>query len=606
MIVTRENFKTVVEHLSRKGLFSFDTETTGLRPYQGDKLFSLIIAHDGHETPYSYYFNFQHYDGLDENKILPREWLPELKAVFAHPESYWFAHNAKFDMAILANEGIEIVGEVHCTEAQERVVYNAHFGNKPYSLHSCAQRIGLVKDDAVEEYIKKHKLFELEKIPGKKLPIKKKHFHRVPFEIIHPYGEQDAIVTLKLGIHQLEKILEKSRAQAEGKPQVVRVHENEKKLTKTCYKIEKAGVKIDLEYCKEAIAFEEKKIEEAKKEFREIFGEELIDSNKELARLFTKVGETYPETEKGNPSFTEDVLRTFKSEYAVPLLNFRKHSKRANTYFKNYLHFADAQGVIHSGLRQSGTETGRFSSGDPNLQNVPKRNEDQAEFPVRRAFIPREGFKFVMFDMDQVEYRLMMDYAGQLDIIEKINNGLDVHTATMELMEMTDREPAKTINFMKLYGGGVDKLSESLGITKEKAQDLSNKYWQALPKVKEFIYGVSRTAKVRGYIFNWFGRICHFPDPEFSYAAPNHLIQGGVADIIKIAMNEIDHFLEGKKSRMILQVHDEIVVELHNDELAIVPTIKDIIESAYPAKRLKLTCGVECSDISWFDKKEWS
>lgn len=609
MIVTRSLFERVVADLSTEGVRAVDTETTGLRPYQGDKLFSIIIAeHDKSlEQTKAYYFNFLPYDNISEESTLPREWLLKMVSIF-DKTSMWFAHNAKFDMHMLSQEGLHIKGLVHCTEAMARVEYNAHNAIKdvgsPYSLAACAHRIGKHKDDAVEEYITKHHLWEWEKVPGKEKPQKRKFFDKVPFEIIHPYGEQDAIATFQLGYWQVDAIKDKSDAQAENKPKLAQVYYNERRLTTTCFKIEKTGVKIDREYCQKASDFEEQRISESKVNFRDITGEDLFDSNKELARIFTKIGEAYPKTEKGNPSFTEDVLETFNTPAAKSLLEYRRASKRANTYFRNYLYFADTKSIIHSGLRQGGTTTGRFSSGDPNLQNVPKRNEEKSEFPVRRAFIPRPGFAFVMLDFDQMEYRLMMEYAGQKDLIDKINSGLDVHTACMELMEMTDRDPAKTLNFMKLYGGGVPKLAAALDIPLEKAHEMSQKYWQALPKVKEFIYGVSNTAKARGFIFNWFGRICYCPNPEWAYALPNHLIQGGCADIMKIAMNKIDDFLEDKKSRMVLQVHDELIFEMHEAEFGLINDIKEILETAYPHKYLKLTTGVEHSFKSWYDKVE--
>ena len=600
MIVSLSEFDDVVKKLSQTGTYAVDTETTGVYWAKNDRLFSIIIS-DGTQE---YYFNFNDWDDIPLEYRLPRESISLMSPIFSNPASKWFGHNFKFDLHMLSKEGLEIAGEVHCTMAIERVKYNAYFGNKPYSLDKCAERMGFKKDDAVKKHCDKNKLYRYEATPGKKQQRKIYYFNMVPFDIIVPYGLQDAKITHALGMFQIAEIKRIAGSLPTNFPSTLQVLENEKKLTKTCYKIEKTGVKIDREFCRRAIEFEEKRRDVALASFRAITGLELIDSNKFLEGIFKALGEKYPTTEKGNPSFTEDALSTFTSPAAKAILEYRKASKRANTYFKNYLYFADKDDVIHADIKQSGTETGRFSYGDPNLQNVPKRGEDQKDFPIRKAFVPRDGFCFVMLDYDQMEYRLMVDYAEEKELSAKINSGLDVHTACMEMMGMTDREPAKTINFMNLYGGGIQKLADDLGIPLAKATELKANYWRVLPQVQTFIRKVVNMAERRGYIFNWYGRKCNFPDRGFSYIAPNHLIQGGGADVMKVAMNKIDDFLKPYKSRMLIQVHDELVFEISKDEFHIIPEIKKIMETVYPHRFVPLTVGVEHSFISWFDKVE--
>lgn len=600
MIVTQKLLPEVIHHLSQAGQYGFDTETTGLNAYKGDRLFSAIIA-DSFGT---YYFNFQSYDGMDPLFLLPRSAVKDLQIIFNNSDSTWFIHNAKFDMSFLAMEGIEIFGKVHCTQSTARLEYNAHWGNGPYSLASCVKRIGLEKSNAVDGYIDKHGLWEWEQIPGKKSRSKRRFYNLVPFEIIQPYGEQDAKIVRVLGVHQLKKLEEIDNVSEKNWPRINGLYDNETRLTKTCFKIERVGVQIDRGYCERAVEFETQRYQKASQKFEEICGIPFIDSNKALERAFNRVGIEAGQTLKGNPSFTEDVLSITNHPLATTVLEYREAYKRANTYFRNYLYFSDQQSAIHANIKQAGTETGRFSYGDPNLQNVPKRGEENQEFPVRRALIPREGYFFAMLDYDQMEYRLMVDYAGEKELIEKIKGGLDVHTACAEIMGIQDREQAKTTNFQNLYGGGDQKLSLALDISLGDAKSLRNKYWDALPKVESFIKSVISQAKNRGYIFNWFGRRCYFPKSEFAYAAPNHLIQGGCADIVKIAMNQIDEFLEGKKSRMLIQVHDEILLEIHESEKYLVADIRMIMEEAYPAKHLNLTCSVEHSHKSWFDKIE--
>lgn len=629
MLVTDKNIAEVCDKLLTPGVYSLDTETTGLNLWHNDRLFSIIIS-DGTEA---YYFDFK-------EGALDRKGLAFIQIVLNNASSEWFMHNAKFDLTALYQEGLTVAGLIHCTEAIGRVEKNNRFN---YKLETLAKDIGDYKSDVVKDYIKKHKLYrkeadatgELQNIPM---------FNRVPLEVMQPYAEQDALVTWKLGIHQIEAIENKKRQIESGKPSPFDIMQMERRLTATCFRMEQAGIRVDRDFCRRALKFEQDRMKDAKAEFKKLTGSEFVDSAKALAPAFDKVGERYPTTEKGNPSFTAEVLEEFTSPLARLVLDYRNAQKRANTYFANFIHYADANGYIHANIRQGGTETGRFSYSNPNLQNLPKRKElKDAEFNVRRAVVPSPGNCLVMLDMDQVEYRLMLDYAGQKDVIEQVIAGLDVHQATANLMGVT-RDEAKTLNFMLLYGGGIAKLCMALfsptlqldqlkeiATTKiyrrpkkghsllgnvgpelidfnltelRKAHALQELYFEKLPKVKEFTKKVIATAGSRGWVKNWAGRICLCENKEFAYAMPNHLIQGGCADILKFAMNDIDDLLIGKRSKMIIQVHDELVFDMHPSELHLVLEIQKIMQSAYKHKYLPLTCGIDHSWKSWADKVE--
>lgn len=223
-------------------------------------------------------------------------------------------------------------------------------------------------------------------------------------------------------------------------------------------------------------------------------------------------------------------------------------------------------------------------------------------YPVRKCFIPRKDYKFVMFDYDQMEYRLMLDYAGELKVIEEIKNGMDVHEATGKLVGVS-REEAKTLNFMLLYGGGVNKLAISLNVDIKKARSLKSKYFKKLPNVKKLIKRVNEVVQQRGHIKNWLGRRYYFK--ENFYKAPNYLIQGGCADIIKLAMLDIDWLLEPYKSSMLVTIHDEVLCEIHKDEDFLILQIRDIMEGIYKPRHLALSVGIEESEISWHDKEPY-
>lgn len=590
-MVKRSELPQVFLKLKQATTLALDTETQGLRVWQNDKLFSVIIS-DGHD---SYYFNFQNYPNLDPECLLLKEDVDVIFwFLFKDPNRIWYLQNAKFDLAALWMFGFEILGKIHCTLTMARIQYNEHLN---YSLDECAKRIGLQKDSAVDDYILEKKLWEWEVIPGKKIRGKKKFFDRIPPETIVPYGKRDAAITYALGCVLNKDIENTSKTTDERLPNILSVLENEFYLTKTCFEMERIGIKIDKEYCEEAVKREKEKCRRASEAFTSICNLPFIDSNKALSKAFKTLGIEGLKTEKGNPSFTDEALKAINHPLAEVIREHREAYKKATTYYQSFLYFSDKNSCIHANIKQAGTTTGRFSYSDPNLQNIPKESE------VRRAFIPRDEFCFVEFDYKAMEYRLMAEYANEELLIEKINAGLDVHEATAQMMKV-DRQTAKTLNFMLLYGGGAQKLANALNLTLDEAKELKQKYFSALPRVKKFIYEVTNAAERRGFIFNWLGRRCYFPNKDFCYKAPNALIQGGCSDIVKYAMNCIERFLHGNPnqtylSRMVLQVHDSVLFEIHETEFSILPEIKNFLESAYPAKYLKMETSVSHSHRSW-------
>lgn len=588
----QHNLAEILEHLVHTKELALDTETTGLRPYHGDKAFALIIGTD----------TFQYYFSVPE--LGSR--INHLSEILLDKKKTWFLHNAKFDLHFLSELGLEVTGKTYCTQTLARIDYNDHM---MYSLDQCAKRIGYEKSKVVEEYVSKNKLYTWLDVPGKKTRVKQPHFDRVPESVMLEYACKDVEVTYKLGKYHLENISKKDASKTlpndtKSNRLLQHIVSMESELTKTCFEAERTGVKVDLDYIREACYFEELQVDAAKKEFTQITGLEFIDSNKHLAKAFESLSLPYPTTEKGNPSFKDEMLKELNSPLAQSIRKYRKHFKKLNTYYRSFEFHADQDGIIHGNFKQAGTKTGRFSFSDPNLQNINKEEDATEEFLVRRSFVPRDGFMFVMIDYDQAEYRLMLEYAEEMGVINQIKSGLDVHTATAELMGVTRKE-AKTLNFMLLYGGGAKKLAEALDITVTRARSLMQKYFMRLKNVKKFIKGVERTAKTRGYIESWLGRRFYFKDKNFCYKAPNALIQGGIADVVKTAMVRLDEYLKDKKSRMLLNIHDEILFEVHETEKEIIPKLKEIMETAYEAKHLPLTCGVDFSTKSWADKVEW-
>jgi DNA polymerase-1 len=265
-------------------------------------------------------------------------------------------------------------------------------------------------------------------------------------------------------------------------------------------------------------------------------------------------------------------------------------------------------------MRQAGTVTGRFSYSDPNLQNVPKEKIEfyseaayKLDHCVRRLFVPRTGMSFVMMDYDQQEFRMLLDYAGDFELIgQVVNDGVDVHQVTADMLGVP-RKLAKTLNFGLLYGMGKDKLAAQLKCTPAEAAHHKAMYFHKLPAIKRLIYSIHDKARLQRHIFNWAGRRCHIDDEKWAYTLPNHLIQGGGADTIKFAMTAIDAYIQQASCSVypVLQVHDELVFEVDGDQTRHLKEIRGIMESIYPSfNGMVLTVGVEQSPLNWHDKEE--
>lgn len=555
----------------------FDTETYGVG--FNDRLFAIQVA-TAREV---FYFNFHYYD--ESVECLPRTYISRLADALEDKSKIWYIHNAKFDLRRMALEGLYFEGSVHCTQMAERFVYNQHVS---YSLKACLKRIGLEKDDAVEEYITKNKLWDWEERAGKKTRSKKKYYEKVPFDIMFRYGCIDAEAVRALGQHQREILRDET------------YYENDLELEKVCYLMEERGILTRTEYATNGYEYEIAKKEEAVQKLTELAGEPYKSGPKWLRNTFDKFGVSYEvNTKTNNPIFDKKALSKIQHPIVDQILAYRRHEKYAGTYYATY----KEQSQVHAFIKTWGTDTGRFSYAEPNLQNVPKEEELDETIPyqVRGCFRPREDHCFVMVDFDQQEFRLLLDYAGEHDLIRRINDhGEDVHQATADMVGVT-RKMAKTLNFGLLYGMGAEKLASALGCSVLEAKKIKRQYFARLPKVQRFIRRVIETAESRGHIKTWVGRKLYFPNSDLAYKAPNHLIQGGCGDIARQAMVQLQKAIfENVNSKMILQVHDELLFEVRKDELDIIDAIVNIMENTYiPFNGMRLTCGVEHSWESW-------
>lgn len=638
MVVTTATHSSVLERLNSSAQLSLDCEATGLRVHHNDVLFSVIVSDDID----TYYFNFHSYplegvDGLDRSLI---------KEFARLRPKRWFLANAKFDMHMLAKEGVQLSGEIWDVLVIAKCLNNSHMA---YGLDSVASRLGYEKLNTVDKYIDANKLYTVERLPGKKTRTKNKHFDLVPFHIMHEYAERDARITYDIGIKQMEKVAEiDEQSKLLGYPSFNDVITREMKTTEVCYEIERVGMAVNEEYIRRALAHEQSRALAASKSFEEISGKTFVDSNKALGEAFGSFGIDGGRTDKGNLSFTDDVLEEIKHPIAELVRTYRDATKRANTYYTSFLSHADTNGVVHPSIRQTGADTFRFSITDPALQTL--NSKETGEFKVRNSFMAPKGLYYVAIDYKQQEYRLAADYAGEMALIAQIRNGTDVHTATAALMGV-ERDPAKTLNFMLLYGGGVAKLCIALfnptlgemalkaitwkriykSMPKDKedaarieaaytpltleqieanlpllmqAYALQQKYFSSLTKTKALIDKVSARAKEKGVIYNWAGRKLHFNNKKFCYKAPNHLIQSSGAEIMRGALIELHEFLKPYRTRIVLSIHDEILLQMPEEEFDLIPEIREIMVKVYkPFNGLMMDTSVSYG-LTWGDMEK--
>lgn len=592
-----------IDEILADKLAGTDTETYG--KLRDDKLFSIQIAIEDKV----FYFNFQPYpDELFEGKPVPvldrAESMKKLKRLFAAEDVVYFIHNAKFDMRRFSMEGLNIHGHVHCTQMQERFVHNQRM---LYSLDACLSRIGLKKDDAVAEYIKANKLWTM--VDGEKV----KHYDKVPFNIMFTYGCIDAEGVRKLGIIQRNKL------------QMHDFYHNDLKLQKVAFAMEELGIACDRDYARRAKQYELQRKKETEHRLEELAGEPFRTGPNWLQRIFDKHGVQYRKNPKtGNPVFDKHALDEIEHPIADLIRKHRRHVLLIGTYFGTY----EKHDIVHATIKLAGTDTGRFSYSEPNLQNLPKEEEpdklkepDEWEewnvlpFPVRGSLKPRtKDHVFVMIDFNQQEFRLLLDYAGEHELIRRINEfGEDVHQATADMVGIT-RKQAKTLNFALLYGMGVKKLAKSLNISGKEALAIKELYFSRLPKVAELIKQIIAKSSGHKSIMTWCKRELQRPSPyfdketksiiTFDYKMPNHLIQGGCGDIARFAMVACSDALKDyPESNILVQVHDELLFEFHKDDLHMIEVVRKLMEDTYqPFNGMKLTCGVEHSWKSWSSK----
>ncbi|OOF35819.1 DNA polymerase I [Rodentibacter heidelbergensis] len=573
-LLTEADLTRWIDKLSKANLFALDTETDSLN-YMAANLVGLSFALENGEAAY---LPLQ-LDYLGAPKTLKKTTaLSALKPILENAEIKKVGQNLKYDLTILARNGIEVQGIAFDTMLESYVLDSTGRHNM---------------DDLAKRYLG-HQTISFEEIAGKGK--NQLTFNQIPLEQAAEYAAEDADITMKL-----QQVLWK-KLQAE--PSLAALFENiELPLLSVLSHMERTGVLID----SDALFIQSNEITTRLTELEtrayELAGQTFnLASTKQLQEiLFDKLGlPVLQKTPKGAPSTNEEVLEELAYSHELPkvLVEHRGLSKLKSTYTDKLPQMVDSNtGRVHTSYHQAVTATGRLSSSDPNLQNIPIRNEEGRR--IRQAFIAREGYSVVAADYSQIELRIMAHLSQDQGLINAFAQGKDIHRSTaaeifgVPLDEVTNeqRRNAKAINFGLIYGMSAFGLSRQLGIPRGDAQKYMDLYFQRYPGVQTFMQDIREKAKAQGYVETLFGRRLYLPDINSSNAmrrkgaervAINAPMQGTAADIIKRAMIKLDELVRHDPDiDMIMQVHDELVFEVRSEKVEFFSQlIKQNMESA--------------------------
>ena len=582
IIENEEEIDLFLQNILTKDSFCLDTETTGIDPISAE-----LVG-----ISFSYTENQAVYIPIPSRREDALRLTRKLKPLLENEQTLKIGQNIKYDMIVLSKYDIRIKGELFDTMI-------AHYVLQPELRHNM---------DYLAEIYLQYETIKIEELIGPKGKHQKNMRDLSPSEI-YKYACEDADVTLKLK-HVLEKELKKNDAE-----ELFRTIEMP--LVPVLAYMEINGVRINPETLKEISKHFTTRLNQIEAEVHRLAGEPFnIASPKQVGEILfdkLKIVEKAKKTKTGQYVTSEEVLESLKHKHEIveKILEHRGLKKLLSTYVDALPQLINPEtGKIHTSFNQTVTATGRLSSSNPNLQNIPIRNEDGKE--IRKAFIPDDGCEFFSADYSQIELRIMAHLSEDPHMIEAFQSGQDIHASTaskiykVAINEVTQeqRRKAKTANFGIIYGISVFGLAERLNVDRKEAKELIDGYFENYPHVKEYMDKSIRIAREKGYIETIFKRKRYLPDINSrnavvrGYAERNAInapIQGSAADIIKIAMIRIyERFRkEGIKSKMILQVHDELNFSVLPEEKERVQQIVITeMENAYKMRvPLRADCG---------------
>ncbi|WP_203143541.1 DNA polymerase I [Marinobacter mangrovi] len=563
VITDQGEFDDWVKRLKKADLFAFDTETTSLN-YSSAEVVGVSFAIEPGEAAY---VPFGH-DYMGAPDQLPRDTvLGALKPLLEDPKQKKVGQNLKYDKNVLANHDITLEGIAEDTMLES------------YVLNSTASRHDM--DSLALKYLGEATI-SFESIAGK--GAKQLTFNQIDLEQAGPYAAEDADITLRL--HQTLR----PRLAKEGRLEAVYA-EIDMPLVPVLSRMEQRGVMIDTATLRRHSQQLAERMAELEKAAHEEAGETFnLGSPKQLQAIFyEKLGlPVVKKTPKGAPSTAEPVLQELAHDYKLPhlILEHRSLSKLKSTYTDRLPEMVSPRtGRVHTSYHQAVAATGRLSSSEPNLQNIPIRTEEGRR--IRQAFVAPDGYKLVAADYSQIELRIMAHLSGDEGLLKAFADGKDIHKATAaEVFGTTtdnvtsdQRRSAKAINFGLIYGMSAFGLSRQLGVERKLAQEYIDLYFHRYPGVRQYMDDIRKQAHDQGYVETLFGRRLYLPEinaknKQMQQAAErtaiNAPMQGTAADIIKKAMVAVEDWLldaHAKDARMVMQVHDELILEVKESAL---------------------------------------
>ena len=581
LIDTEDKRRDLLQNLLTKETFSLDTETTGTDPITAE-----LVG-----MSFSYAENQAFYVPVPADRTEAQKIVNEFRPAFEKEGVLKVGQNIKYDMLVLGNYGTEVRGPLFDTMV-------AHYVLQPELRHNM---------DYLAEIYLHYSTIHIEELIGPKGKGQKNMRDLAP-EAIYKYACEDADVTLKL-----KNILEQELKTYEA---TKLFYDIEMPLIPVLAYIERNGVRVDTEALKQTSEHFTARMNQIEEEVHRLAGMDFnIASPKQVGEvLFDKlhIVEKAKKTKTGQYVTSEEVLESLRGKHDIvgKILEHRGLKKLLGTYIDALpLLINKETGKIHTSFNQTVTATGRLSSSNPNLQNIPIRNEDGKE--IRKAFIPDDGCEFFSADYSQIELRIMAHLSGDANMIEAFREGDDIHAATaakvykIALSDVTreQRSKAKTANFGIIYGISVFGLAERMNVDRKEAKELIDGYFETYPQIKEYMDKSIEIARQQGYIETIFGRKRYLPDINSrnavvrGYAERNAInapIQGSAADIIKVAMVRIYQRFQSEsiQSKMILQVHDELNFSVTPEEKEKVQKI--VIEEMENAYRMQVPLQADC------------
>ena len=556
-LLSRQEFVDWLQRLQQSELFGFDTETTSL-DYMQAQIVGLSFSI---EPAQAAYLPLAHdYAGAPEQ--LDRDWVfDQLRPLLEDPRKAKLGHNLKYDRNVLVNHDIRLQG----------IAYDSML--ESYVLDSTASRHDL--DSLCQKYLS-HSNIKFEDVAGK--GVRQLSFNQVSLETASPYAAEDADMTLRLHRHFWPRLCAQPRLRA-------LFEELEMPLLNVLSDMERNGVKVDVAMLKKQSQELAGRMQEVESQAQQLAGEPFnMASPKQIqAILFDKQQlPVLAKTPKGAPSTAEPVLQELALDYPLPrlILEHRSLSKLKSTYTDKLPGQLNTQtGRVHTSYHQAVAATGRLSSSDPNLQNIPIRSEEGRR--IRQAFIAEPGCEMLAADYSQIELRIMAHLSADEGLVQAFARGEDIHRATAaevfattpDRVSSDQRRSAKAINFGLIYGMSAFGLARQLGIERGQAQQYVDLYFQRYPGVKAYMESTRELARQQGYVETLFGRRLYLPDIKArnvqrrqaaERTAINAPMQGTAADIIKKAMLSVHQWIhaQGHDIKLIMQVHDELVFEV--------------------------------------------